>query len=218
LKKLLQEKAAMAYVRRRSNSTLLAALDSTDLHGDVDHVREMLRSCGKLIQSKRLRCGLYGCALCGPRFRRDAKRDMLKRLAARFHGLPKAQDSTFFSINGPYTDPDEAQAAARNFHRRLSYAHKKLLPDTSWLGMLDIDLMGKVHFHGLIVHKGHSKAEIVEMLRTWFTDEGQVMASDWLEGNSHTQNVINVLDYSLRAERHTRLYTGNWTRVLRVQS
>lgn len=173
----------------------------------------LLRNCNTWHpdRPKRIRCGIKGCPICGKRLKKKAKRESLKRIIAKTNGTPDPAEISFVTIDGPRIslDPDEAEQALSRFRPKLRLGFRKQLPLCSADGYFDVSMRGLMHWHGVVIHPGLSREEVRKKLKRAFPGRRMVDVAEWRNDRAFIENMESVIDYSLVAERHTKLYNGS---------
>jgi hypothetical protein len=193
----------LAYHRSRTRPNLLRILATVpDVEG-LGPVRERIEQC-----QARKRCQFYGCPNCGRRLRRKAVQKALKQIVAKAGAMPDPRTTSFVTIRAGRVDqiPSSAISAMNRLKQRIKELHQtRLLRQTAWIGWFDVSLMGVVHFHSIVLHQGISKSALMQKLKSHFRASKAVKVSPWERHRTDLQNLQSVLEYSLPADRHSKL-------------
>lgn len=201
-----------AYHRARTIPKLLKMLDvAGDVEG-LEPIRSRLEACSRKPGGlKRQRCGLYGCPSCGAKLAKKESLEALKMIVAK-HGLvPDTSQVSFVTIRGAQTElkPGPVVALMKSLGTRIRKIQMQVgLRQTSWIGWMDVSFKGVVHWHGVVLHHGISRRILRERLEVQFRAPRAVMVKAWDKDASLTENILNVLQYSLPAARHTKMKKG----------
>lgn len=201
-----------AYHRARTIPNLLRLLN---VAGDVEGlgaITNRLEACTQRAKGqKRHRCGFYGCPSCGSKLAKKESLDALKMIVAK-HGLvPDTSQASFVTIRGAQTElkPGPVVALMKSLGTRIRKSQMQVgLRQTSWIGWMDVSFKGVVHWHGVVLHHGISRRILRERLEVQFRAPRAVMVKAWDRDTSLTENILNVLQYSLPAARHTKMKKG----------
>jgi hypothetical protein len=137
--------------------------------------------------------------------------NFLDRIVARAGRFPKGAEVSFVSVDGPVVDlnPDVVSPALKRFKRQIVKFQQRKAVGTSWLGLLDVSLDGKIHFHGVVLHPELSSTTPKGVLEKAFPGNKQVKVSVWRRSQSLAEALQAVINYSVTADRHVKVY-GKW--------
>jgi hypothetical protein len=193
----------LAYFSHRTRPNLIALLE----YAAVPEAAPFLNKVRAF--THRHPCRMYTCPVCGKRLKAEAKDQALNRIVQRLGRFPEASEISFVTMNGPQIElgAAEAKAALKRFERKLERFRRRWAPSTSWLGFFDVSLDGVLHWHGLVLHPDLSRRGLVNLLDRSFPGRGEANVRQWNHNHALAENLQNVLNYSLPADRHSRVYT-----------
>jgi hypothetical protein len=153
-------------------------------------------------------CRLCTCPTCGPKLKARAKDAALDRIVCRLGRFPTPEEVSFVTIHGPRIDldPDIAQEAMLGFKEQLRRLGKRPGKETSWLGFMDVSAGGLIHWHGIILHSSTPRSRLEALLESSFSEKDQVTISQWNRSQSLAEAMQAVVNYSIVAERHVKVF------------
>jgi hypothetical protein len=193
------------YFDHRSIPKLIRVLEFAGVP-EAEPLLQRLRQCTRYHP-----CRMSSCPNCGPKLKAKARDNFLDRIVARAGRFPKDTEISFVSVDGPVVElnPDVAAPALKRFRRQIVKFQQRKADSTSWLGLFDVSLDGKVHFHGVVLHPELSSTTLKGLLEQSFPDQKQVKVSAWRRSQSLAEALQAVINYSVTADRHARVY-GTW--------
>lgn len=193
---------ALAYHRRRTRPNLIRLLESVAVPAS-EAILVKLRACSRYSP-----CRMYTCPNCGPKLKARAKDDALNRIVDRLGRFPKDIEVSFVTVLGPAVelDMDQARVALAKFKRKIVKFQQRRAPSTSWYGFFDLSLGGVIHWHGVLLHPDVARSELEARLDESFPEKDQVRISKWKGAQNLAANLQGVLNYSLVADRHAKVF------------
>jgi hypothetical protein len=193
------------YFDHRSLPKLIRLLEFAGVP-EAEPLLQRLRQCTRYHP-----CRMSSCPNCGQKLKAKVKDSFLARIVARAGRFPKGTEVSFVSVDGPTVDlsPDAAAPALKRFKRQLVKFQQRKAPGTSWLGLFDVSLEGKVHFHGVVLHSELSCTALEGLLKGSFPEDKQVEISAWRRSQSLPEALQAVINYSVTADRHAKVF-GKW--------
>lgn len=151
---------------------------------------------------RKTRCKLTICPSCGPSQQRKEKLFMWQRLISHNGGeMPSIDDLSYVTVDGfalTSLDSNEIIAARNSFHTSLKNCRANRLPDTAWVGLLDMGLgdQSAIHAHMIVHHPGITRKQLRSELKAVFNGDRAVCVSEWYKNTSkfqkHTKRLVDA--------------------------
>jgi hypothetical protein len=178
------------YFDHRSIPKLICLLEFAGVP-EAEPLVQRLRHCTRYHP-----CRMSSCPNCGPKLRAKVRDNFLDRIVARTGPFPKGTEVSFVSVDGPVVElnPDDAASAPKRFKRQIVKFQRRKAGSTSWLGLFDVSLDGKVHFHGVVLHSELSSTALEGLVEDSFPEDKQVKVSAWRRSRSLAEALQAVIN------------------------
>jgi hypothetical protein len=192
----------LAYHRHRTRPNLIKLLLFAAVP-EAEPIVDRLQACTRYSP-----CRMYVCPNCGPKLKARAKDDALNRIVGRLGRFPRDVEVSFVTLIGPKVelDPDQARAVLIRLKRQIVKFQQRRAPSTGWYGFFDVALNGLVHWHGVVLHPDTARNQLQALLEVSFPEQNQVRISKWKRTQNFAENLQGVLNYSLVADRHAKVF------------